>query len=174
MALTGNCNVIKLRHWGGKTKLTQDMITSYPVFFCNVLKIQLANGVKLECHVWFNVSHVYRRNIARKKRSKRTTGVSRYGWPFRYSYPNLETNEKNIFRYIIKNGIPQSVNDIRTALGMTEYKVRKSIQELETKELVCKIGNGASTKYMVKPGGAEMFTQLQMIMDLLRCQIQDK
>ena len=90
------------------------------------------------------------------------------------SYPNLETNEKNIFRYIIKNGIPQSVNDIRTALGMTEYKVRKSIQELETKELVCKIGNGASTKYMVKPGGAEMFTQLQMIMDLLRRQIQDK
>ena len=84
------------------------------------------------------------------------------------SYPNLEENEKNIFRYIIKSKSPQSVNEIRKALQMTEYKVRKGIQELEAKELVCKIGNGSATKYAVKPEGTELLTQLQMVMDFLK------
>ena len=44
----------------------------------------------------------------------------------------------------------------------------EGIQELETKELVCKIGNGSATKYAAKPEGTELLTQLQMVMDILQ------
>lgn len=87
------------------------------------------------------------------------------------SYPNLSLDEKNILKCIVKSNQAQSISMIKNSLEMTEYKVRKGIQVLEENELIKKIGNGPSTKYMVGIESAEFFTQLQMAMDALKKQM---
>lgn len=84
------------------------------------------------------------------------------------SYSYLEEDEKNVLRYIVKNHNPVSVNEIRQALEMTEYKVRKCIHVLDENKLVQKIGNGPSTKYLLALDSTEIFTQLQMMMDVIK------
>ena len=84
------------------------------------------------------------------------------------SYPGLQHEEKEIFRYIAKSNGPSSVNMIKTALNLTEYKVRKFLQHLEEIQLIKKIGNGPSTKYSVEFKSVEYLTQLQMAMDFLK------
>lgn len=84
------------------------------------------------------------------------------------SYPDLMYDEKEIFRYIAKNNSPSSVNSIKKALNLTEYKVRKILQSLENMQLIKKIGNGPSTKYAVEFKSIEYLTQLQMAMDMLK------
>lgn len=84
------------------------------------------------------------------------------------SYPDLSLDEENIFRYIVKSTTPQSINAIRSSLDLTEYRVRKCIQSLEGNNLIIKIGNGPSTKYTVGFEGVEIFTQLQLLMDMLK------
>ena len=90
---------------------------------------------------------------------------------FADSYPELEADEKNILRYIAKNGNPISVNTIKDILSTTEYKVRKAIQVLEDKNLIMKIGNGSSTKYRIGMESVEFLTQLQMAMDSIKKQM---
>ena len=87
------------------------------------------------------------------------------------SYPELNNDEKNILRFIVKNTTPVSVNTIRKSLNMTEYRVRQSIQVLVNKNLVRKIGNGSSTKYLVGIESVEFLTQLQMAIELIKKQI---
>ena len=87
------------------------------------------------------------------------------------SYPNLETDEKIVFRYILKHNTASSINNIKTALSMSEYKVRKIVQSLEYKEKIQKIGNGPSTKYTIVYEGIELLTQLQMAMDVIKKQM---
>ena len=87
------------------------------------------------------------------------------------SYPDLEDDEKIIFRYIVKHSGASSVNNIKTDLSMTEYKVRKILVSLESKERIQKIGNGPSTKYTITYEGVELLTQLQMAVDALKRQI---
>lgn len=87
------------------------------------------------------------------------------------SYPELEADEKNILRYIAKNGKPVSVNTIKDILSTTEYKVRKAVQVLEEKKLIMKIGNGPSTKYRIGIESVEFLTQLQMAMDNIKKQM---
>ena len=84
------------------------------------------------------------------------------------SYPDLENDEKIVFRYIVKHSGASSVNNIKTDLSMSEYKVRKILQSLEAKERIQKIGNGPSTKYTITYEGIEILTQLQMAMDILK------
>ena len=84
------------------------------------------------------------------------------------SYSDLNLETKDVLRYIVKNNSPQSVNDIRKALDMTEYKVRKSIQELESNQLISKMGNGPSTKYYPKLESVEALTKLQIAMDQMK------
>lgn len=84
------------------------------------------------------------------------------------SYPYLEEDEKNMLRYIVKNHNPVSVTDMKRDLEMTEYKVRKCIHVLDENKLVQKIGNGPSTKYSLALDSAEIFTQLQMMMDVIK------
>lgn len=67
--------------------------------------------------------------------------------------------------------VAQSVNMIKKALGMTEYKVRKGIEVLEERHLIRKIGNGPSTKYIVEIESVELLTQLQMAMEKLKKQV---
>ena len=87
------------------------------------------------------------------------------------SYPDLEPDEKTILRFITKNRQAVSVNEIKSKLKMTEYKVRKSLQVLEERKLVKKTGNGPSTKYMVEIESVEFLTQMQMAMDALKKQV---
>ena len=87
------------------------------------------------------------------------------------SYPDLNDDEKNVLRYISKSGVPQSVNSIRSALKMTEYKVRISISLLEERSLITKIGNGPSTKYKIKVKSIEFLTNLQVSIDALKKQL---
>jgi len=84
------------------------------------------------------------------------------------SYPNLKHDEKEVFRYIAKSNGPSSVNKIKMALNLTEYKVRKILQHLEEIQLIKKTGNGPSTKYSVEFKSVEYLTQLQMAMDILK------
>lgn len=87
------------------------------------------------------------------------------------SYPELSNDEKNIFRYITKSNLPQSINAIRSTLEISEYRVRKGIQTLEEKGLVVKMGNGPSTKYRIGMESVEFLTQLQIAMETLKKQM---
>ena len=87
------------------------------------------------------------------------------------SYPDLSADEKSVLRYIAKSPQASSVNEIRSQLKMTEYKVRKAIQSLEARNLIRKIGNGPSTKYITGIESVEFLTQLQMAMDILKKQM---
>ncbi len=87
------------------------------------------------------------------------------------SYPELETDEKFVLRYIAKNGKAVSVNKIKEALSMTEYRIRKAVQILEEKHLIVKVGNGPSTKYLISIESVEFLTQLQMAMDSIKKQM---
>ena len=84
------------------------------------------------------------------------------------SYPDLLSDEKDILRYIIKMDNPQSVNSIKNALKMTEYKVRKAIQSLEQNKLITKLGNASSTKYTIGIESTEFLTKFQILMDELK------
>ncbi|MEY8393038.1 RNA-binding domain-containing protein [Lachnospiraceae bacterium 45-W7] len=87
------------------------------------------------------------------------------------SYSDLAIDEKNILRYIVKSASAQSVNMIKSALEMTEYRVRKAIELLEKRNLIRKVGNGPSTKYIVEIESIELLTQLQMAMETLKRQV---
>ena len=87
------------------------------------------------------------------------------------SHPELEDEEKRVLRLIAKGHQAFSVNEIRKNLKLSEYRVRKSVQVLEDKKLVRKIGKGPSTKYIIEPESMEFLTQLQVIMDMLKKQM---
>ncbi len=87
------------------------------------------------------------------------------------SYPELCSEAKNVLRFVTKKHMPQPVSAIKKATGMTDYTTRNAIQILEQKQLLCKIGNGPSTKYGVMEKSLEYLTQVQIIMDKLKSQI---
>ena len=87
------------------------------------------------------------------------------------SYPDLSIEEKSILRFIVKKGSAQSVNKIKESLGMSEYKVRKGIEVLESKRLIRRVGNGPATKYILEIESVEILTQLQIAMDALKRRI---
>ena len=87
------------------------------------------------------------------------------------SYPDLASDDKSVLRYIVKSSQAQSVNAIKNALDMTEYRVRNSIKTLEDEELIKRIGNGPSTKNTIGIGNVEFLTQMQMVMDILKKQM---
>lgn len=87
------------------------------------------------------------------------------------SYPDLAADDKNVLRYIVKSSQAQSVNAIKKALDMTEYRVRNSIKTLEDEKLIKRIGNGPSTKYTIGIESVEFLTQMQMVMDILKKQM---
>lgn len=85
------------------------------------------------------------------------------------SYPDLTSDEKSVFRYIIKNGADRSLRELAPVLGMTEYRIRKAITSLvEEKHLIQKEGKGKSTKYFLEIGSVEMLTHLQIALEILR------
>lgn len=85
------------------------------------------------------------------------------------SYPNLTDDEKVVLRYIVKNGTDKSLRELAPALGLTEYRVRKTIASLvEEKHLLQKEGRGKSTKYFLEMGSAELLTHLQMALEILK------
>ena len=87
------------------------------------------------------------------------------------SYPDLLPDEKQILRLIVKGTRARSVREISRELNLTEYKVRKAIESLETHKLVVKVGNGPSTKYAVAMESIEFLTQLQMAMEAFKKQM---
>lgn len=87
------------------------------------------------------------------------------------SYPELSSDGRNILRYLVKGGQAQSANAIRAALEITEYRVRKGLKELEQNNLISRIGNGPSTRYMIVFESAEFVTQMQMVIDHLKKQM---
>lgn len=88
------------------------------------------------------------------------------------SYPDLDEDEKLALRYIIKQAEPLSVNQIRTKVNFSEYKMRKVITVLEDKNLIHKIGNGSSTKYEIVKESNEFLTQMQMALENIKMQTQ--
>lgn len=88
------------------------------------------------------------------------------------SYPELTEEEKSTLRHIIKQVEPLSVNQIRTKLDISEYRMRKIVTTLEEKNLIQKIGNGPSTRYEVVKESTEFLTQMQMALENIKVQEQ--
>lgn len=86
------------------------------------------------------------------------------------SYPELDEEEKQALRFIVKQAEPLSVNQIRMQLDISEYKARKIITLLEDKQLIHKIGNGPSTKYEIVKESTEFLTQMQMALENMKMQ----
>lgn len=88
------------------------------------------------------------------------------------SYPELSSEEKLVFECIVKARSAISKKDIENSLNFTEYKVRKSLDNLLNSKKITRIGNGPSTKYMLQFGSTEMLTQLQMLVNSVQQQYQ--
>lgn len=84
------------------------------------------------------------------------------------SYPDLDTDEKNVLRFILKSRGPRSIREIAESLHINTYQARKITQSLVDGNRLQKLGNGPSTKYTVVIQSGEMLTQLQIVMDELK------
>lgn len=84
------------------------------------------------------------------------------------SYPELSEEERYVFECIVKAPRPIAKREIEASLNITEYKVRKALENLLDSQKIERIGNGPSTKYVLKFGSPEMLTQLQMIVNHLQ------
>ena len=84
------------------------------------------------------------------------------------SYPNLNKDEKVVLRHISKSRKEVSLSEISKATSVTYYRVQKAVHALEEQNIVVKIGNGPATRYMLRPSSAELFTQMQIAMDVIR------
>lgn len=84
------------------------------------------------------------------------------------SYPDLSKDAKTVLRVITKNGQALSINSIKEISHLTEYRIRKAVQELESADLIKRIGNGPATKYTIKIESIEFLTQLQIAMEDLK------
>lgn len=85
---------------------------------------------------------------------------------FLESHPELVQSEKDIFIYLQKNGMSKS-KDIQNELGLTEYKVRKYIDSLKEKGIVVSVGEGRSTRYMIKDP-THLITLMQSTLNSMR------
>lgn len=84
------------------------------------------------------------------------------------SYPELSEDAKTVLRVITKNGQALSVNSVKKISNLTEYRIRKAVQDLESEDLIKRIGNGPATKYTTKVESVEFLTQLQIAMEELK------
>lgn len=84
------------------------------------------------------------------------------------SYPDLSKDEKVVLRHISKSRKEVSLSEISKATSVTYYRVQKAVHALEEQKIVVKIGNGPATRYMLRPSSAELFTQMQIAMDVIR------
>lgn len=84
------------------------------------------------------------------------------------SYPDLDANEKNVLRFILKSRKPRSIREIAESLQINTYQARKITQTLVDRRRLQKLGNGPSTKYTVSIQSGELLTQLQIAMDELK------
>ena len=84
------------------------------------------------------------------------------------SYPELSEDAKIVLRVITKNGQALSVNSVKKISNLTEYRIRKAVQDLESEDLIKRIGNGPATKYTTKVESVEFLTQLQIAMEELK------
>lgn len=81
------------------------------------------------------------------------------------SYPELSDEEKSVFECIVKAPGPIAKREIENSLNLTEYRVRKILDSLLDSQKIERIGNGPSTRYILRIGSAEMLTQLQMMVN---------
>ena len=83
------------------------------------------------------------------------------------SYPNLEQDEKDVLRYVVKSKEPCTVKEIYKSLGLTEYRTRKILEKLEG-VLIQKVGKGKATRYTRSEGSVEELTAQQIAVDEYR------
>lgn len=84
------------------------------------------------------------------------------------SYPELTSTEKNALRYITKGRGETSIKNIKEVTKVNDYQTRKALKVLEDKNIITKVGNGSSTRYVLKEGSKEFVTQLQILLDVLK------
>ena len=88
------------------------------------------------------------------------------------SYPELTDEEKKVFECIVKAPGAIAKREIENSLDLTEYRVRKALENLLSSKKVDKVGNGPSTKYIPRIGSTEMLTQLHMMVNRIHQQYQ--
>ena len=87
---------------------------------------------------------------------------------FADSYPELGDTAKAVLRVILKSDIPMPVSKMREETGLSDYKVRKCLEELDKKKIVQRLGSGPATKYAIRETAGEKITQLQIALDDLK------
>jgi len=87
------------------------------------------------------------------------------------SYPDLEDEEKGVLKYIIKSERPHSVHDISKAVHVSDYRLRQIVEELTSRQLIQKVGNGPSTKYTRTEDSIEELTLMQIETDRMKKQL---
>lgn len=82
------------------------------------------------------------------------------------SYPELNENERKILLYIQKKR-NVNFNDIKENLNISEYNIRKSLNELLGKNFIIKNGKGRATVYMWNPSKIEQLVTVDFLKDYI-------
>jgi len=82
------------------------------------------------------------------------------------SYPELNENERKILLYIQKERSVQFA-DIKENLKITEYNIRKSLNELLGKHLIIKKGKGRATVYLWNLSKIEQLATVDFLKDFI-------
>mgnify|MGYP003042413317 CR=1 FL=1 len=78
------------------------------------------------------------------------------------SYPDMSEDEKSIFRYLVKKGIPVTNKELQAEIGLSAYHVRKALTGLLNSNHIDTSGKARATKYSIKIGSQEMFARLHL------------
>lgn len=83
------------------------------------------------------------------------------------SHPELSEEEKSVYQFLYKSSSFVKFNEIKQATGLTEYKIRKSLDTLSSKELIKMIGNGKSTRYTLYDS-SQLLEKVKWMLDSLQ------
>lgn len=84
------------------------------------------------------------------------------------AHPELNENESKVLKYLIKNMIPQSANQIKENLQLSKHFFDSTVKSLIEKGFIESIGKGRATKYTLKTDTAEYLANLQHMINMLQ------
>lgn len=90
------------------------------------------------------------------------------------SYDDLKEEEKVILRFIVKENRKVKMKEIQALEGFTEYIAKTNVNNLISKAIVMKFGEGRSTRYGLKPNSSEMIANIEHTMRNMQESIVDR
>ncbi|MGM7692203.1 hypothetical protein ACS65S_08375 [Staphylococcus saprophyticus] len=90
------------------------------------------------------------------------------------SYDDLKEEEKVILKFIVKENRKVKMKEIQALEGFTEYIAKTNVNNLISKAIVMKFGEGRSTRYGLKPNSSEMIANIEHTMRNMQESIVDR